>query len=225
MSPVRRYGIPALAVVVLAGALAAKVAKSRRARPAPVATAESVVDPIAEERDLLRGEVRRLGVELANARAEQRRAAAAGPAEGAPARTSREPAPPPPSPEVEARWLMARAEMLDGVLAAQPRDDAWASAQEAHARSVAAAQASAGVKLVGVSCRATACRFEYSYADADARIRHIETLGRDFQQLPHVSYAYPGEPESHTRAIMYLAQEGHELPGLDFEKFSEAEHL
>jgi hypothetical protein len=216
----KRVGIPALALVVLAGAWVVKRGRAGHAPVAPVAAADSDVDPVAEERDMLRGEVRRLGAELANARAEQRRAATE---EGAaPAQPAREPAMPPPSPEVESRWLMARAEMLDGVLAAQPRDDAWASAQESHARTLATAQAGAGVTLVGASCRSTACRLEYSYADADARLKHLETLGRDFQQLPRVSYAYPGEPETHTRAIMYLAQDGHELPGLDFEKFSAA---
>jgi hypothetical protein len=109
--------------------------------------------------------------------------------------------------------------MLDEVLAKQPRDEAWATAHETHARAVAASQGSLGVTLVGSSCRSSACRFEYSYVDEDARLKHIQTLGRDFGDLPHVSYAYPGEPDSHTRAIMFLAQDGHELPGLPFDEF------
>jgi hypothetical protein len=118
---------------------------------------------------------------------------------------------------------MARAAFLDGELARQPRDEAWASALEDKARTLyAAAKAEDGVKLVSVSCRSTACRLELSYADADARLRGIQRLGREIDELPRVTYAYPGEPDVHTRAIFYMAQDAHPLPALDYAEFAAA---
>lgn len=55
----------------------------------------------------------------------------------------------------------------------------------------------AGVSLVSVACRSTSCRPE----------------------VPRVSYAYPGEPDSHTHAVLFLAAEDHPLPAFDFKTF------
>jgi hypothetical protein len=60
---------------------------------------------------------------------------------------------------------------------------------------------------------------EFTYRDAEARADHIRHLGQDFVELPRVSYAYPGEPAVHNRAIMYMAADGHELPQLDYATF------
>lgn len=174
-----------------------------------------IADPVADDREVLLGEVRRLGLENATLRAQQRSDVKAEPAPEKPPAER-------PSPEKEAEWLMARAAFLDDVLAKQARDEKWAAGLEARARTLAEAKASAGVKIVSATCRSTACRMEFTYADADARMKHVRQLGGEFEELPRISYAYPGEPESHTRAIMYLAQQDHPLPQLDYSKFAAA---
>jgi hypothetical protein len=207
--------------VLSAGLLAAGLGvwAWQRTTPAPrhAVAAERPDDLVVEERDLLRGEVRRLGMENAALRA--RAAESAAPADQVEAPVEK-PRPERPTPEKEARWLMARAAFLDDVLAKQPRDEAWAAGLEARARTLAAAKSAAGVTMVSAACRSTACRMEFSYADADARMKHVRQLGAEFEELPRITYAYPGEPESHTRAIMFLAREDRPLPQLDYSKFA-----
>jgi hypothetical protein len=216
---VRANGRYALAAGVLALGLGLWAWK--RTAPSPrqaIAAAERAGDPVAEERDLLRGEVRRLGAENAALRARERAPEAA--LEEKAEAAAEKPRPERPTPEKEARWLMARAAFLDDVLAKQPRDEQWAAPLEERARTLAAGKSGAGVTMVSAACRSTACRMEFTYADADARMKHVRQLGGEFEELPRISYAYPGEPESHTRAIMYLAREDHPLPQLDYSKFA-----
>lgn len=212
-----RYLLAGGAIVLGLGVWAWK--RPARAPRAP-APAESAGDPVAEERDLLRGEVRRLGAENAALRAHQRSDEAEATLVAKADTAAEKPRPERPTPEKEARWLMARAAFLDDVLAKQPRDDAWAAALEARARTSATAKSGAGVTMVSAACRSTACRMEFTYTDADARMKHVRQLGGEFEELPRISYAYPGEPESHTRAVMYLAREDHPLPQLDYSKFA-----
>lgn len=209
-----RYALIAGLVVVGLGVWAWKRTPVPRQA---IAAAERADDAVAEERDLLRGEVRRLGMENAALRARASEGAASADKVEAPVE---KPRPERPTPEKEARWLMARAAFLDDVLAKQPRDEAWAAALEARARTSATAKSGSGVTMVSAACRSTACRMEFTYADADARMKHVRQLGGEFEELPRITYAYPGEPESHTRAIMYLAREDHPLPQLDYSKFA-----
>jgi hypothetical protein len=192
----------------------------RRAPERPATPSASAPAPeTPDEREILRDEVRRLGLENAKLRAAQAavpEAADAGAAAAPPTPTR------PATPESEAKWLLARAEKLDEVLAAQPRNEAWAAPLEARARALAAAKAEAGVTLLDVRCRSTACRMEYTYSSGEARLSHIHGLARDFGELPRVSYAYPGEPETHTRAIMYLTDDAHPLPLLDYATYAAA---
>jgi hypothetical protein len=216
----RRLGLRALALATVVGGVMWWRRPAPPAAPAAEASAPAV-DPALRERQILRDEVRRLGLENAELRAEKARVAAA---DGgvAPTSTGAE-IPRPTTPLQSARWLMARAAFLDGVLARQPRDEAWASALENKTRTLYAAKPEAdGVKLVSVSCRSTACRLEFTYADADARLRGIQRLGQEVDDLPRVTYAYPGEPDVHTRAIFYMAQDAHPLPALDYAEFAAA---
>lgn len=190
-------------------------------RPAtPAAPAPVVAEELEklDDRQLLRDELRRLGLENAKLRAAQAapEVADAGAAAAPPVPTR------PATAESEARWLLARAEKLDAVLAAQPRNEAWAAPLEARARTLAAAKAAAGVTLLDVRCRSTACRMEYTYSSGEARLAHIHGLARDFGEISRVSYAYPGEPETHTRAIMYLTDDAHPLPLLDYATYAAA---
>jgi hypothetical protein len=194
---------------------------SHRRAPEVRAAAPAVAEGSAEgldERQLLRDEVRRLGLENAKLRAAQAPAPEVADAGAAAAAVPTRPA----TPESESKWLLARAAKLDEALAAQPRNEEWASSLEKRARAVAAAKAEAGVTLLDVRCRSTACRMEYSYPSGEARLAHIHGLAKDFGELPRVSYAYPGEPETHTRAIMYLTDEAHPLPLLDYATYAAA---
>jgi hypothetical protein len=214
-----RLGAAAIIAIAVSGAWL--WSRARAAAPTSTSSFAAAHDDDREERKELRAEVRRLGMENLGLRLEKARRDADGAVAAAPA-TEAAPAPdlPPPTPELEARWLMARAALLDEALESQPRDDKWASPLEEKARATYPDKADGATKLVSVSCRSSACRMEFTYRDGAARAEHIRHLGQDFGELPRVSYAYPGEPTVHNRAIMYMAADGHELPQLDYATFS-----
>jgi hypothetical protein len=195
--------------------------RARAAAPSSTVSSAPAADHDRQERDHLQAEMRRLGMENLGLRLEKARREADAEVVAAPVSGAPSPAPdlPPPTPELEARWLMARAEVLDEALASQPRDDGWAAPLEEKARAMYPAKADTATALVSVSCRSSACRMEFTYRDAEARADHIRHLGQAFAELPRVSYAYPGEPTVHNRAVMYLTADGHELPQLDYATF------
>jgi hypothetical protein len=224
---VRPLGRKALtSLLVLAAAFAVvSLWRARQQRdvtrpPTPGETAADEIDRLKDERDLLRGQVRHLGAQLAETNARQTAVTESNVAETSNAEPARAANRPRPTREQEMAWLMARAHFLDDVLDKQPRNDTWATTVEKKARVLAEGRAKDGVKLVNVTCRSTACRMEYVYPDAAARVRHIESLGEDFTELPRVSYAYPGEPDVQTRAIMHLATSDQPLPTLDYKTFA-----
>jgi hypothetical protein len=126
---------------------------------------------------------------------------------------------PPPTPEQEAAWLAARAIFYDQFLKNEPRDGLWAAPLEARAVTLAKQLTEKGIKLEDARCWSQHCRLEYSYPDLEARNDHVHEMSKAFPELGEASYAYPGEPQSHTRAVFYLGKTGQHLPDFDYASF------
>jgi hypothetical protein len=142
----------------------------------------------------------------------------AAPAAAAPAPAENEPVAPPvprPTPQEEASWLAARAKNYDEALAREPRNEAWAAPIERKFRE-AYPSAAGHTRLLGVECRTHACRVEVETADGADRNEELRAVTAHVPELANASYAYPGEPESHRQAVVYLMRDGHLLPRLDY---------
>lgn len=181
--------------------------------PATARRASQSAGPSADaELAALRLENVRLRAQLAQVQAgNQAQPAAASSAEAAE----------PPTPEQEMAWLEARAKFYDDILNKQPRNDAWASAMERQTIESHRHLPIAGVSVVKVACRSSACRMDFKYADEDIRTQHLHALGELFPELPIVSYSYPGEPSDHSRAVLFMTTRKDPLPPFDYARFSE----
>jgi hypothetical protein len=195
------------AVLLLAGGGAAGgyLAGRRGATPAPV---------VESARPAQQAELARLA---AQAMAVSRPAP---PSEAPPEAAPVEPEPvapvvPRPTPQEEAAWLAARAKNYDDALAREPRNEAWAAPLERKLRD--AYPPTAGhTRLIGVECRTHVCRVEVETADGADRNDELRAVTAHAPELANASYAYPGEPESHRQAVVYLMRDGHLLPRLDY---------
>jgi hypothetical protein len=122
---------------------------------------------------------------------------------------------PRPSPQEEASWLAARAKNYDDALAREPRNEAWAAPIERKLREAYPPEAG-HTRLIGVECRTHVCRVEVETADGADRNGELRAVTAQVPELANASYAYPGEPESHRQAVVYLMRDGHLLPRLDY---------
>lgn len=122
---------------------------------------------------------------------------------------------PRPTPQEEASWLAARAKNYDDALVREPRNEAWAAPIERKLRE-AYPPAAGHTRLIGVECRTHVCRVEVETADGADRNGELRAVTAHVPELANASYAYPGEPESHRQAVVYLMRDGHLLPRLDY---------
>jgi hypothetical protein len=127
---------------------------------------------------------------------------------------------PAPTREEQMAWVRARSAFFDAYLAKQPRHATWAAALEAKILATTKRQQSMGVTLVSARCWTKACRAEFSYPGKHERLRHIQSLGLAYPELPTVSFAYPGQPHDETRLIAYMAKDNGALPPFDVDAYT-----
>jgi hypothetical protein len=95
------------------------------------------------------------------------------------------------------------------------RDAPWASAMEQTVRHAYPTNEGVDARLLGVECRGTLCRLEFSYTLMAARVPHLGTIAQQFPELPSAAYTYPDERKVHDRAVIFLARQGAALPRFD----------
>jgi hypothetical protein len=116
--------------------------------------------------------------------------------------------------------FVRRQQMLDGFIAVEPRDEAWADHTESEMRGAvdAIAVEFPGTRFLGGRCATTLCRYEFEFPTEDERFDAMNRLIRharvgDVSDGTNVvldpPHPEPGEP---ARAILHLVREGEEMP-------------
>jgi hypothetical protein len=100
--------------------------------------------------------------------------------------------------------------VLEESLEYEAKDPAWAAwAQDEFQRSIESSQV-AGATLLETDCRATMCRFDFSFEDDESRDQAIQEL---FFLVPwNGELFFHGDPEDDLRTVFYAAREGENLP-------------
>jgi hypothetical protein len=118
----------------------------------------------------------------------------------------------PQSDDGELEWVRNRGRFLDDQIQHESRDAEWADEMESMTRQYVESRFP-NVSIEGVLCKESLCRMSFRYSDPAERGPHLSDISEAFpEDLPRASYAYPGEPERHDQAVVYLARAGREMP-------------